>query len=160
MTRRKNKHAAGAFYFPAGNAGEVWVAWGYDFYSGTEDSYPPYVMLDVFANEQIANQYASWYHRANGGFGDGPRATKRIIRTKMESVRRYNPATRKRCANSAWQRDRKVRILAPDFGYGNKLGTIHNVDSRYVYVEIRTGKAPQDCDVVAYRPEHLRLVAK
>jgi hypothetical protein len=70
----------------------------------------------------------------------------------------YDPATRKRAVGPAWRRDRKVRILTNEFGYGNKIGTIANVGEKFVYVRIRTGKKPQDWDEVAYLPQNLRLI--
>lgn len=61
---------------------------------------------------------------------------------------------------SAWQRGRRVRILAEDFGYGGKVATIANVGARFIYVTIKLGRKPADWDAVAYRPDDLRLIAR
>jgi hypothetical protein len=78
----------------------------------------------------------------------------------MTKTKAYNPATRKRCVNSAWRKGRRVRILVDDFGYGGKAATIDSVGERFVYVKVRTGKKPEDWDAVAYLPKHLRLIAQ
>lgn len=65
---------------------------------------------------------------------------------------------KQRFVRSAYKRGRRVRILHPAFGYGNKLGTINSVGAERIYVEIKTGKKPQDRDEVAYLPEHVRLI--
>ena len=74
------------------------------------------------------------------------------------TTKQYNPATRKRCVGAAWRNGRHVRILHPAFGYGNKIGTIDDVSSARVYVRIKLGKKPGQCDVIAYLPEQLRLI--
>jgi hypothetical protein len=76
----------------------------------------------------------------------------------MTSKTTYDPAKRKRCVSISWRTGRRVRILHPAFDFGGKLGTIRNVDERFVYVRIKTGKKPGDWEEVAYLPGHLRLV--
>lgn len=76
----------------------------------------------------------------------------------MSPTSTYNPAHRKRCVNVYWKRGRRVRILHPAFGYGNKKGEIINVDDQYVYVRVIFSKKPGDHDEVAYLPEQLRLI--
>jgi hypothetical protein len=77
---------------------------------------------------------------------------------KGDMTTTYDPATRKRCVGPAWRRDRRVRILAEDFGYKNKIGTIRGVGEKYVYVEVRYGKKPDQWDEIAYLPKNLRLI--
>lgn len=70
----------------------------------------------------------------------------------------YDPAKRKRCVNVYWKVGRKVRILAPDWGYGGMKGTIMHVGEDFVYVRIVFSKKIGDHDEVAYYPQHLRLI--
>lgn len=76
----------------------------------------------------------------------------------MSKQKQFNPATRKRCVSVYWRRGRRVRILNPAFGYGNKLGEITSIGEHHVYVRIKLGKKPGQWDEVAYFPEHLRLI--
>jgi len=66
--------------------------------------------------------------------------------------------TPKRAVGSAWRTDRRVRILAEEFGYKGKIGTIRGVGETYVYVMVRYGKKPEQWDEIAYLPENLRLI--
>lgn len=70
----------------------------------------------------------------------------------------YDPATRKRAVGSAWRKDRRVRILTKDFGYGDKIGTIVGVGETRVFVKVIFGKKPDQWEEIAYLPENLRLI--
>lgn len=73
----------------------------------------------------------------------------------------YNPANRTYCADiRQWKTDRRVRIMHDAFGLRGKIGNINGVDSRHVYVRIRYSKKIGDQEVIAYLPNHLRLLDK